>query len=235
MEFNALFNVKKPTIGMIHLAGSNKSERVRRALEELTIYEREGINGAIIEDYHGNFEDVEETLRQSHGKFNIVLGVNVLRNPYSGFKLASDYGAKFVQFDSVQTRDLNLEFYERMRREFPDVVVLGGVGFKYTLSTGNPLKLDLREGMSRCEAIVTTGDGTGIETPLDKLRQYKSLLEDFPLIVGAGVNLQNIHEQLQICDGAIVGSYFKSDGDTQLPINKSKVANLMNIVRDLRN
>ena len=82
---------------------------------------------------------------------------------------------------------------------------------------------------------MTTGDGTGIETPLDKLRQYKSLLEDFPLIVGAGVNLQNIHEQLQICDGAIVGSYFKSDGDTQLPINKSKVANLMNIVRDLRN
>ena len=62
MEFNALFNVKKPTIGMIHLAGSNKSERVRRALEELTIYEREGINGAIIEDYHGNFEDVENVV-----------------------------------------------------------------------------------------------------------------------------------------------------------------------------
>ncbi len=219
---------------MIHLAGGSSNEKIRRALEELAIYLQEGVNGAIVEDYHGTFEDIEETLRQAQGKFNISLGVNVLRNPYSGFGLAQRYGARFVQFDSVQTPDLNLELYDRMRAEFPSVVVLGGVGFKYTPPTGNPLEVDLREGKSRCEAIVTTGDGTGIETPLDKLKQYKRLLGEFPLIVGAGVNLKNVHGQLSIADGAIIGSYFKPDGNTRLPIDRQKVRDLMRVVSKVK-
>ena len=234
-QITQIFSDKKFIIGMIHLAGKNRNDKVKRALEELIIYEQEGVNGAIIEDYHGNQEDVKKTLERSQGKFNLVLGVNLLRNSYYGFKFAFDYGAKFVQFDSVKTGDLDLVLYERMRKEFPDIVVLGGVGFKYVPLTGNTLEFDLREGKSRCEAIVTTGDGTGIETPLEKLKQYKSLLGDFPLIVGAGVNLDNVCQQLDIVDGAIIGSYFKLQKDTQLPVDRKKVASLMKIIRDLIN
>ena len=94
------------------------------------------------------------------------------------------------------------------------------------------LEVDLAEAMPRCEAIVTTGSGTGIETPTQKLRDYKRLLGEFPLIVGAGVNLQNVYEQLQICDGAIVGSYFKPQGNTHLPIDRQLVRNLIDIVKN---
>lgn len=234
MKFNDLFKQEKPIIGMIHLAGRNRDEKVKRALEELAIYEQEGINGVIIEDYHGSAKDVHEVLKQSRGKFgNVIRGINVLRNPYSGFKLAQNCGARFVQFDSVQTPNLDLKLYNRMRTEFPDVVVLGGVGFKYISPTGNPLEIDLEEGKSRCEAIVTTGGGTGIETPLNKLRQYKELLGEFPLIVGAGVNVENVYEQLGIVDGAIIGSYFKPNGNTQLPVERQRVKNLMDVVKGL--
>ncbi|HLC31918.1 MAG TPA: BtpA/SgcQ family protein, partial [Candidatus Nanoarchaeia archaeon] len=65
-------------------------------------------------------------------------------------------------------------------------------------------------------------------------RQYKSLLGQFPLIVGAGVTASNAYEQLSIADGAIVGSYFKSEGDTQSPVKRHKVRELMKIVRQLR-
>ena len=220
---------------MIHLAGENNKDRVRRALEELAIYQEEGVNGAIIEDYHGTSQDVYETLKESSTKgLKIVRGVNILKNPYSGFKLASDFGARFMQFDSVQTPDLDLGLYDKLRKEHPDVAVLGGIGFKYISPTGNPLEVDLEDGISRCEAIVTTGSGTGIETPVEKLREYKRLLREFPLIVGAGVNLDNVKEQLQICDGAIVGSYFKPYGNTHLPIDRKRVKDLMDIVRQLR-
>ncbi|MCK4647401.1 hypothetical protein KAT24_00535 [Candidatus Pacearchaeota archaeon] len=229
-KFKKLFH-SKPIIGMIHLAGETKDEKISRALKELAIYEQEGINGAIVEDYHGTPENVRETLRQSQGRFNVVIGVNVLKNPYSGFKLAQKYGARFIQFDSVQTPDLDLELYDRLRKEFPDIAVLGGVGFKYVSPTRNPLEIDLTEATSRCEVIVTTGSGTGVETPIEKLRDYKILLGEFPLIVGAGVNLQNGYEQLQICDGAIIGSYFKPQGNTHLPIDRRKVKSLMDIVR----
>ncbi len=217
-KFQELFR-RKAIIGMIHLAGKDKEERVKRALEELRIYQEEGVDGAIIEDFHGNEGDLLEALKQSSEKrFSIVRGVNVLRNPYSAFEIASRFGARFIQFDSVQTQDLDLEKYDEMRRLYPKILVFGGVGFKYTSSTGNSLELDLREGRLRCETIVTTGEGTGIETPIDKLREFRSYLGEFPLIVGAGVNLDNVYEQLRITDGAIIGSYFKPNGDTHFRI-----------------
>lgn len=220
---------------MIHLAGDFRDDRVKRALDELAIYEEEGVDGAIIEDYHGTPQDVRDVLYQTYQlPLKIIRGVNVLSDPYSGFGLANEFSAKFIQFDSVQTRDLNLEAYNNLRVEYPEILVLGGIGFKYTEPTGNLLEVDLEEGKLRCEAIVTTGSGTGIETPTEKLREYKRILGDFPLIVGAGVNLQNVFEQLQICNGAIVGSYFKPNGDTNLPIDRKRVKDLMDIAKNLR-
>ena len=109
-KFRDLFKIEKPVIGMIHLEGDSRDDRVRRALEELAIYEEEGVNGAIIEDFHGDISDVFETLKESSKLgLKIVRGVNVLRNPYLGFNLAYDFGAEFVQFDSVQTQDLDLK------------------------------------------------------------------------------------------------------------------------------
>jgi len=96
------------------------------------------------------------------------------------------------------------------------------------------VELDLEEGKSRCEAIVTTGSGTGVETPIDKLKQYKELLEEFPLIVGAGVDLENVYDQLKIVDGVIIGSYFKLGGDTHRPIERQRVRDLMNLVGVVR-
>ena len=234
-SFESLFNVKKPVIGMIHLAGRDSDDRVRRALEELRIYEGEGVDGAIVEDYHGSFSDVFRALEEADiGGFKIVRGANVLSSPYQAFKFVKESGGKFVQFDSVQTPDLNLESYDQTRRRHPDIAVLGGVGFKYTQPTGNSLEQDLAEAMTRCEGIVTTGDGTGIETPVEKLRDYKAIMGNFPLIVGAGVNLRNVAEQLQVGDGAIVGSYFKPDNNTHLPVDRARVKSLMDVVRGLR-
>lgn len=139
-----------------------------------------------------------------------------------------------MQFDSIQTRDLNVRRYEQVKNEYSDILVLGGVGFKYIQKTGNPLEQDLHEAMPRCDAIVTTGAGTGIETPIEKLKEYKRLLEDFPLVVGAGVNLENINEQLRIADAAIIGSYFKPDGNTYQQVDRKRVRSLMDIVNDLR-
>jgi len=234
-KFSELFSVKKPIIGMIHLAGDTREEMIKRALEELTIYNEEGVDGAIIEDYHGTPDDVVQTLRESSNlDLNLIKGVNILRNPYLGFELADSYGAKFVQFDSVQETDLDITTYRVLKNMHTEIIVLGGVGFKYIKPTENPLEEELENGKSLCEAIVTTGSGTGIETPIDKLKEYRKYLGDFPLIVGAGVNLDNVREQLSIADGAIIGSYFKPYKDTTLPVDAKKVRGLMNIVRDLR-
>jgi len=231
-NFFDLFNAEKPIIGMIHLAGNNEKEKINRALEEISIFEEEGVAGAIVEDYHGSVDDVFNALKAiSKRKTKLVIGVNTLRYPYFAFKLAGEFMAKFIQFDSVQTPDLNLDYYDKLRKEYENLCVLGGIRFKYKRETGNPLEQDLTEGMSRCEAIVTTGEGTGIETPTEKLIEFKRILGDFPLIVGAGVNLNNVYEQLSITNGAIVGSYFK-DYDTSQKIIRERVSGLMSKIKN---
>ena len=57
MDFSNVFQLEKPIIGMIHLAGRDSSEKVERALDEIVIYEEEGLDGVIIEDYHGSPDD----------------------------------------------------------------------------------------------------------------------------------------------------------------------------------
>lgn len=214
-KFQNLFSVEKPIIGMIHLSGDSKREKMLRALAEIERYQINGIDGAIIEDYHGSLNDVKDVLKETKNfSFKIILGINVLRDPYLAFNLADRYGAEFIQFDTIQEEYLDVCKFNSLKQEFPDVVVLGGVGFKYIPETGRTLDQELEEGKQRCDAIVTTGEGTGIETPLEKLKVYRSKLKDFPLIIGAGVTDQNIREQLQYADGAIIGSFFKKDYQT---------------------
>jgi predicted TIM-barrel enzyme len=73
-----------------------------------------------------------------------------------------------------------------------------------------------------------TGKGTGYETPLGKIKEFRRFLGDFPLIIGAGVNESNFAEQLSIADACIIGSYFKN-GNTRDLIIKEKVKKLIDI------
>ncbi len=234
MDFKEIFPMKKPIIGMLHLAGDKP---ITRAIEEMNIYREEGVNGVIVEDYHGDVDDVLdvlEFLKTEQVGEGLVKGVNLLNNPYDSLEMAYAYGCSFVQFDNIHKDHINLERYFSERKIFPDIVVLGGVRFKYQPGTGKSLEQDVTDARSLCEAIVTTGDGTGIETPLEDLRSFREAMGDYPLIVGAGVNPSNVYDQLKVVDGAIVGSSFKPNGDTRKKVERDLVQQVMEVVERVR-
>lgn len=74
----------------------------------------------------------------------------------------------------------------------------------------------------RCDAVVTTG-GTGSDTPIEKLKEFRNVLTDFPLIVGAGVTAETVKEKLQYADGVIVGSWLKDFHDAACDVNEEYV------------
>jgi predicted TIM-barrel enzyme len=230
---------KLPIIGMIHLAGDDPA---KQAIEEITLLENEGLNGVIVENYHGTAKDVEKTLEALAARENkIAIGVNILPNDYAAaFTLARVYKANFIQLDYVagtyqQGARLNKNSYAYFREHFPDLIVLGGVWPKYyTPIPGSKLVYDLKTGMQRAEAIVVTGEGTGVETPLEKVREFRRLMGSYSLIIGAGLNPQNAYNQLMIADGAIVGSYFKEEGKTENALNSGRIKKLMRIVADVK-
>jgi uncharacterized protein len=224
-KFHDLFP-QKPVIGMLHLGG--ELPVFQTVEKDLPVYEAGGVDAVIVENYHGTEMEVQEVLMSIRRKDTpLKVGVNILGDFALSFELAYDWNADFIQIDSIQPHDINLREYSRYRERFPDLVVLGGVGFKYTSDPGGNLEAWLELGKENVDTIVTTGDGTGKETPLEKLIQYKNLLGDFPLIEGAGSTPQTVYQHLQVVDGVIVGSYFKPDGNTQLDIEPELVEEYM--------
>lgn len=215
MKFETLFKGKKPLIGMIHTGCMLGKDMLETAKREIEIYLKYDIY-PLIENYFGSAVDCEKVLawlQEYHPK--AIYGVNILGDAEGAFLLAKTYGAKFIQIDSVCGHlepERDEEYVKELEslRMIHDVVLLGGVRFKYQpVHSGRSLEEDLRLGMERCDAIVCTGEGTGLSTPFKKIERFKEVLNDFPVIVGAGVTLDTIEETFRLSDGAIVGSWFK--------------------------
>ncbi len=236
-KIKEVFGVEKPIIGMLHLSGYGREKVLENAKREIDIMYRNGVNAVLVENYFGDRVDVENALKLLQRDYpDKVYGVNMLGFPEMAFDLARKYGAKFVQMDSVCGHlEPNYEkpFLKKLEtlRGDRDIFLLGGVRFKYQpVRSGRSLEDDLKLGMERCDAIVVTGEGTGITTDLEKIKTFRSILGDFPLIVGAGITEGNVVEQLDFADGGIVGSWFKEYGKAEYPVDEQRVDALMTAV-----
>jgi uncharacterized protein len=251
LQTKKAFSSGKSIFGMIHLsADETDGTRIQRAIEEMQILEEEGVNGIIVENYHGSTDDVREFFKVAQPlleKTKLIIGLNILPNEYEeAFKLADEVGAKFIQLDYVSGTYFNSKFiyephYLEVREKYPHIAVMGGVWPKYyrpvvdsSLTKEEQLKKDIQIAIKRADAIVVTGEGTGKQTPMDKISEFKKILKDFPLIVGAGLTPETVGEQLKIANGAIVGSTFKPAGVTTKKISRELVKKFMDEVKKLK-
>jgi len=203
-------------MAMLHLKSDWNMDMLERAKREVRCYLEQGVEALVVENYFGSTEDCEcvlAWLQKEHPQ--ACYGVNILGNYHRAFELAAKYNARFIQIDSVcghLTKVYDEQYARSLNalRAKSDAVVLGGVRFKYQpVRSGRSVEEDLCLGMERCDAIVVTGDGTGMATPMEKVQQFRAAIGDFPLILGAGVTPNSLRETMERCDGAIVGSYFK--------------------------
>lgn len=101
-NFLSLFSRKKPILAMLHLRGGSRQEKYEHALLEAGQLIGGGADAVIVENYFGDYEDMETVLEAfSREKVDFVYGVNALHNDALGFELAKKYGAGFIQLDSV--------------------------------------------------------------------------------------------------------------------------------------
>lgn len=232
MEFKG-----KEILGMIHLAGPSA---IDKALEEIDIYERQGLYGVIIENYHGSINDVIYTLK-ALPETKLKIGINILPNQITeAFNIANDFNVDFIQFDfisGVYEPNIRLDIAEftNCMIQSPNVFIMGGVWPKYYHPiNGSKLLDDLNEAEMIGDGIVVTGEGTGMETSLDKIKIFRGFLDnkksEKPLIIGAGLTKDNVKEQMKFGDGAIVGSAFKPYGQTHKMVDEELVKKFMDNV-----
>lgn len=219
---------QKPLIAMLHLKGG--SDMLDIMIREANVYYENGIDAVLAENYFGSAEDCERALAWLAKNFpDRLYGVNVLGDYHKAFELAKEYGAAFVQIDSVCGHlppKMDISFANELTEaeENRTFDVLGGLRFKYQpVRSGRTLAEDAELAKMRCDAVVTTGDGTGYDTPTEKLMEFRSVLSDFPLIVGAGVTAGTVAEKLKYSDGVIVGSWLKDYHEDIGDVNEDHV------------
>lgn len=234
MRFEELFGGRKPVMAMLHLKADEKMGMLERAQAEARCYLENGVEALLVENYYGSADDCGQVLSWLQAEMpDVVYGVNILDSCETAFALAQRYGARFIQIDSVcgHLKPKADEAYaEKLGalRSRSSAVLLGGVRFKYQpVLSGRTLQEDLALGMQRCDAIVVTGAGTGMVTPMEKVRQFRDAVGDFPLIMGAGVTPDTMEETFRCCDGAIVGSYFKEEHRDFGDVNPAYVRQFM--------
>lgn len=240
-KFNELFEVSKPMIAMLHLKGHSDEDVFSRAVREIEVYENAGVDGIVVENYFGHYYQLRHVLAYLQAqKPHLVYGVNCLNLDVLGFRLANEFDAKFVQLDSVvghvKPRDeYSVEAFLEEERRNSSACLFGGVRFKYQpVLSEKSLAEDLRIAMKRCDAIVVTGAGTGVETDFEKIQEFRENIGNFPLIVGAGVNPANIQAQLQLCDAAIVGSYLKEGHVDTGEVSAVNVKEMVQLFKKIR-
>lgn len=232
---------KKPIIAMLHLMGGTGGDILERMIREANIYYENGVDAVMVENYFGGAEDCEAGLRWLAGHFPKKLyGVNILGDYEHAFRLAREYGGSFVQIDSVCGHlppDKDRLYGERLmeKAQGRSFDILGGLRFKYQpILSGRSLREDAELASRRCDAVVTTGSGTGEDSPTEKLIEFKKVLGTKPLIVGAGVTSDTVAEKLQYSDGVIIGSWLKEGHTAYAEVSGRYVKEFMDRVRQAR-
>jgi membrane complex biogenesis BtpA family protein len=229
---------------------------VARAHEELDALQSGGVDGVMISNefslpYMTKTEPITAiTMARIIGELlpeiTVPYGVNVLWDGKASIDLAVATGATFVReiFTGVYASDFGLwdtNIGEVARHR----VRIGGADVKLFFnivpeSATYLAQRDLGE-ITRTtvfatlpDAICVSGATAGSATDTEALRTVKSTAGDVPVFVNTGVRADNVSTQLEIADGAIVGTYFKQDGVFENRSQRGRVEELMGQARAFR-
>ncbi len=229
----------------------NMDEIKAQAVNDAIVLEKAGCSAIMIENMgDGPFNhelDTEQSVALAvvstlvKEKINIPVGIDAAFNDYkTALSIAKAIGADFVRIpvfvDTVMYYNGTIQpcsrkavlFRKKINAE--NVKILADVQVKHTYMVNpNISVVDSAKQAASCYAdgIIVTGSSIGLETPIDMIKQVKKAVK-IPVFAGSGVNAQNIKEQLNIADGAIIGSSLKEGGVISNPISYKLTKEVLN-------
>jgi len=206
-------------------------EITEKALTDLRSLEKAGFDGVLIENDndkpHAEFANeaqiasftiiANEVCRQAR----IPVGVQMMLNDWrSSFVIAKAVGAKFTRLDvfvdhvTCKWCEINpnpKKIIAFKNKIYPELLLLTDIQVKYKkMIIPRPLIQSAKLAIAnKSDGLVITGSATGVETPIVKIKDVRNKFPQFPIFVGAGINENNILEQLSVANGAIIGSSIK--------------------------
>jgi len=232
-------------VGVLHLEPLPSSplytsfeDVFEKALKDAKALAEGGVDAIIVENY-GDKPFLKEVGREVVACMAVIawevkketglpIGINVLRNDaFSALAIAKAVNAEFIRVNQIFYSSLAPEGFlegkagEILRyRRFIDckAKIYADINVKHAhhfVSLEEYL-----ENVERClvDAVIVTGTATGKEVDLRELKTVRELT-NLPVFVGSGVNPTNLPKYKGLCDGVIVGTYFKG-ADGRIDVEK---------------
>ena len=83
------------------------------------------------------------------------------------------------------------------------------------------------------DGIIVTGNVTGKKPDAEEVKQVSASI-DIPVILGSGINIENIGEYFTHADAFIIGTHFKKDSDWTKKVDREKVTLFMKKYNGMR-
>ena len=259
--FRKLFQDTKPVIGMVHLLPLPGAPGYRGSMEEIYEAAHndlknliEGGADAVIVENFGDIPYAKENelitntafasvASQLRRECTLPMGINVqFDNVEAEWAIAYSCDYDFIRSEVFAENRMgpNGVFTAsgpqimRLKARYPkDIALLADVNVKHTFPvTEQPLDFTIEsiiEGGADC--LICTGVMTGKSPGIEDVQLMKKIAGDFPVIVGSGVNDRTAKDYFEVSDGAIIGSYFKEDGNVMRPIDPKRVRKLVQNIR----
>ena len=179
-------------------------------------------------------------------EIKIPFGVNVLWDPIASLDLAVATGALFVReiFTGVYGSDFglwNTNCGKVIRHQHAisgeHVKLLFNIVPEAAAYLGEREITEIARSTvfnTQPDALCVSGLTAGEETSTQTLKLVKEAVPGTVIFANTGVRLENVHDQLAVADGAIIGTAFKEIGNTWNPVDEQRVRTLMEEVKSIR-
>jgi membrane complex biogenesis BtpA family protein len=231
--------------------GGDMGKVIDQAVHDAITLEKAGVDAVIVENMNDNpmgallekpaVAALSAATAHVCESVSIPVGVDAaFSDCVAALSIAKANGCGFVRipvfvdmvqyYDGVISPCAKLCMETRRNLDAEDVMVLADVQVKHSnmVIQGVPIESSASSAAScGADAIIVTGTASGVETPIDQIKRVKKVT-DLPVIAGSGVKASNIDEQLNIADGAIIGSSLKKGGVLSNPIDYDMVCEVLN-------
>jgi membrane complex biogenesis BtpA family protein len=244
----------QPLPGSPRWRGDLKS-LVKFAVADAKAYERGGAHALIIENF-GDAPFTKSTVgpeavaamavagRAIRDAVRRPIGFNVLRNDArAALALCAACGGSFIRVNvhtGAMLTDQGIiegDAYGTLRyrdRVCPAAEIFADVHVKHAVPLGSiPIEESAHDTLERglADALIISGRGTGMAANISDVKRVRSACPTAKIVLGSGVTVQNAREFLAFADGAIVGTSLKAGGKLSNPVDRKRVAALVNAAR----
>ena len=114
----------------------------------------------------------------------------------------------------------------------PSASIFADVHVKHAVPLGNfEIEDSAHDTLDRglADALIISGTGTGRVAEISDVQRVRTACPSAKILIGSGINVDNVHEFLRYADGVIVGTSLKVGGKLFNPVDPKRVAALVKI------